>query len=129
MPQSQMAGMSAREIVQPSLRFETLFGLFDFAPPPDYLCLVEMAGRPVDPSVQPAHTGSAWEVMSLYGETFLRLIRRRGEELAPDKARAEQAPSTSPSKNGPMKPSQPRRNGSKRNGDFRRSATLAGRSS
>jgi hypothetical protein len=91
MPQSQTPTVSAREIVQRSLQFETLFGLFDFGPPPDYLCLVELAGRPVDAGGHPIHTGNTWEMMRLYGETFQRLIRKNGEELAPDKARAEQA--------------------------------------
>lgn len=91
MPQSQTPAVSAREIVQSSLRFATLFGLFDFGPPPDYICVVELASRPVDESGQPPHIRDTWEMMSLYGETFERLIRKNGEELAPDKARAEQA--------------------------------------
>jgi hypothetical protein len=91
MPQSQAPAVSAREIVQWSLQFETLFGFLDFGPPPDYLCLVELAARPVDASSQPIHIRDTWEAMSLYGETFLRLIRKNGEELAPEKARAEQA--------------------------------------
>jgi hypothetical protein len=91
MPQSQTPAVSAREIVTRSLQFEMLFGLFDFVPPPDYLCLVELAGRPADASGKRAHSYDSWETMSLYGETFQRLIRKNGEELAPDKARAEQA--------------------------------------
>ncbi|HEY1759758.1 MAG TPA: hypothetical protein VGG72_30585 [Bryobacteraceae bacterium] len=91
MPQSQAPAVSAREIVKSSLRFETLFGLFDFGPPPDYLCLVELASRPVDASGQAPHIRDTWEMMSLYGETFERLIRKNGKELAPNKARAEQA--------------------------------------
>jgi hypothetical protein len=82
---------SAREIVQRSLQSETLFGFFDFGPPPDYLCLIELASRPVDARSQPMHIRDTWEAMSLYGETFQRLIRKNGEELAPDKARDEQA--------------------------------------
>jgi hypothetical protein len=46
----------------------------------------------VDPSSQPFHTRDTWEAMSLYGETFLRLIRKNSEELAPDKARAAAEP-------------------------------------
>lgn len=80
--------VSAREIVERSLRFETLFGLFDFGPPPNYLCLVELTSNARG---QPIHVRDAWEVMSLYGETFERLIRKNGKDLAPDKARAEQA--------------------------------------
>jgi hypothetical protein len=91
MTQSQTPAVSAREIVQSSLRFETLFGFFDFGPPPDYLCLVELASGPVDATGQPPHIRDTWEMISRYGETSERLIRKNGKELAPDKARAEQA--------------------------------------
>ena len=84
------AGVSPREIVERSLQFETLFRILDLSPPPDYLCLVEMASRRVDAAGEPMPRFT-WEMMNLYGETFQRLIRRNGEELLPDKARAEQA--------------------------------------
>lgn len=89
--QNQTPAVSAREIVQSSLRFETLFGLFDLGPPPDYLCVVELASGPVHASDRPIYVRDTWEMMSLYGETSERLIRKNGEDLAPNKARAEQA--------------------------------------
>jgi len=82
-----------REIVRRSLQFDTLFEMFDFVPPRDYLCLEEYAGHSMDANGQPgpAVFADTYEVIRLYDETFERLIRRNGRELSPDKARAEQA--------------------------------------
>jgi len=88
MPPDQM---DAREIVRLSLQFDTLFDIFHFAPPRDYLCLKEIAVRSALPNGQPTRAiVDTYEAIRLYDATFGRLIRKDSQELSPDKARAEQ---------------------------------------
>src|SRR5580698_1004876 len=91
MAQGQAPEANVRDIVRQSLQFEMLFELFDFTPPPDYICEVEQERHRIDANGQPRDaTSETHEVMRLYDATFERLIRKNGQELPPDKARVEQ---------------------------------------
>jgi hypothetical protein len=81
-------GTNVRDIVQRSLKYESL----DLAPPRDYIYIEDEEERKLnaDGSVKSV-TKEAREVMHLYGAQVARVLRKDGQDLPPDKARAEQA--------------------------------------
>jgi len=80
----------AQAIVRRSLEHES----FDMDPPllPDYTYTVEDEEKKLNADGSVKSTSSETrEVMNLYGGHFERLVRKNGQNLPPDKARAEQA--------------------------------------
>lgn len=82
--------LDAVAIVQRSLEHES----FDMDPPllPDYTYTIEDEEKKLNADGSVKSTSSETrEVMNLYGGHFERLVRKNGQDLPPDKARAEQA--------------------------------------
>ncbi len=78
----------ARDALQRSLKFESL----DLSPARDYIYIEDQVTRTLAPDgTVRTTTSQTHEVVNLYDASFERLIRKDGEELPPNKARAEQA--------------------------------------
>jgi hypothetical protein len=87
-PTSVPAASDVRDIIQRSLKYESL----DLAPPRDYIYIEDEEEKMLNANGSAKSVSQeAREVMHLYGAPVSRLIRKDGQELPPDKARAEQA--------------------------------------
>ena len=82
------AGPDAREIIERSLKFESL----ELTPAKDYVYTDETVLKFLDADgVVKNTTSETHEVMTLYDQEYQRLLRKDGKPLPPDKERAEQA--------------------------------------
>ncbi|SPE39805.1 hypothetical protein SBA3_3420003 [Candidatus Sulfopaludibacter sp. SbA3] len=82
------AGPDAREIVERSLKFESL----DMTPAKDYVYTDDSVESFFDADGKVKSTvRETKEVMTLYDQTYERLLKKDGKPLSPDKERAEQA--------------------------------------
>ncbi len=87
-PAPAASGANVQEIVRRSLKTETL----DLAPARDYVYSEETETRTLDADGNPVKSQSQTkEVMTLYEQTYERLVAKNGKPLPPNKAQAEQA--------------------------------------